>query len=98
MIRPDCLESLRAKGEPQTREEREARRAEWLGVKATAGAVRWLETEGLEGCPYEAKRPARCKGIEEPEWHIHRAGVRALIVAVKPGNAGGAKGCRKMET
>jgi hypothetical protein len=26
------------------------------------------------------------------------AGVRALIVAMKPGNAGGAKGCRKVET
>ena len=25
------------------------------------------------------------------------AGVRALIVALKPGNAGGAKGCRKVE-
>src|SRR6266699_3631003 len=30
---------------------------------------------------------------------MHRpAGVRAPIVAWKPGNAGGAKGCRKMET
>jgi hypothetical protein len=28
----------------------------------------------------------------------HRAGVRALVVAMKPGNAGGAKGCRKVET
>ena len=27
-----------------------------------------------------------------------RAGVRAPIVALKPGNAGGAKGCRKVET
>jgi hypothetical protein len=36
--------------------------------------------------------------IEEPERHILRAGVRALIVAMKPGNAGGAKGCRKVET
>jgi hypothetical protein len=35
--------------------------------------------------------------IEEPERHILRAGVRAPIVAMKPGNAGGAKGCRKME-
>ena len=26
------------------------------------------------------------------------AGVTALIVAMKPGNAGGAKGCRKVET
>ena len=27
-----------------------------------------------------------------------RPGVRAPIVARKPGNAGGAKGCRKVET
>ena len=27
-----------------------------------------------------------------------RPGVRAPIVATKPGNAGGAKGCRKVET
>jgi hypothetical protein len=26
-----------------------------------------------------------------------RPGVRASIVAMKPGNAGGAKGCRKMD-
>ena len=29
---------------------------------------------------------------------VGRAGVTALVVAMKPGNAGGAKGCRKMET
>jgi hypothetical protein len=34
---------------------------------------------------------------EEPERRLHRAGVRAPIVAMKPGNAGGAKGCREME-
>jgi hypothetical protein len=27
-----------------------------------------------------------------------RAGVRAPLVALKPGNAGGAKGCRKVDT
>ena len=32
-------------------------------------------------------------GCEEPE----RTGVRALIVAKKPGNAGGAKECRKVD-
>jgi len=29
---------------------------------------------------------------------VPRAGVRVLIVALKPGNAGGAKGDRKVET
>jgi hypothetical protein len=39
------------------------------------------------------------KGCEQViESHDHHAGVRALIVAMKPGNAGGAKGCRKVET
>jgi len=34
-----------------------------------------------------------------PFWmrRADRTGVRALIVAMKPGNAGGAKGCRKVE-
>jgi hypothetical protein len=34
-----------------------------------------------------------------PYWmrRADRTGVRALIVAMKPGNAGGAKGCRKVE-
>jgi hypothetical protein len=31
-------------------------------------------------------------------WRSPRAGVRAPIGATKPGNAGGAKGCRKVET
>ena len=97
-IRPDRPVSLRSKGETRTRDEREARGAEGLGDKATAGAVWWLETEGSEGQAHEVRRPARGKGIEEPERHILRAGVRAPIVATKPGNAGGAKGCRKVET
>ena len=90
--------SLRWNGEARTCDEREAHGAERLGAKATMGAVWWLETEGSEGHSREAERPARRKGIEELERHILRAGVRALIVAMKPGNAGGAKGCRKVET
>jgi hypothetical protein len=39
-----------------------------------------------------------CKSAQEAEGHVPLAGVTALIVAMKPGNAGGAKGCRKMET
>jgi hypothetical protein len=35
--------------------------------------------------------------LSKPQAHP-RVGVRALIVAMKPGNAGGAKGCRKVET
>src|SRR5215813_11210124 len=54
------------------------------------GTVRWLETEGFEGQVPEAERPA----APASKWG---AGVRALIVATKPGNAGGAKGGRKVE-
>ena len=43
----------------------------------------------------EARRPAWRKRAAEVD---HHAGVRAPIVAMKPGNAGGAKGCRKVET
>ena len=58
----------------------------------------------------EARRPARRKrekGVQGtalreeqngPRSRALRAGVRALVVAMKPGNAGGAKGCRKVET
>jgi hypothetical protein len=61
----------------------------WV-TKRSWEAVRWLETEGFEGQASEAERPASGK---------HKgAGVRALIVAMKPSNAGGAKGCRKVET
>jgi len=38
-----------------------------------------------------------CARLSKPHAQP-RAGVRALIVASKPGNAGGAKGCRKVET
>jgi hypothetical protein len=37
-------------------------------------------------------------GAERAEASRLRAGVTALIVAMKPGNAGGAKGCREVET
>ena len=58
-IRPYRLASLRSKGEAQTLPEGgEAHGAEGLGVKATMGADRWLETEGSEGGLRETRRPA----------------------------------------
>src|SRR5258708_36171723 len=62
-----------------------------------------LETERSEGSVHEAKRPGRwlgrrsCAGLNSsrPVRRTDRPGVRALIVAWKPGNSGGAKGCRK---
>src|SRR6266436_6043508 len=99
-IRPYRLASLRSKGEAQTLPAGgEAHGAEGLGAKATMGAGRWLETEGSEGGLREARRPAWvAKRAEEAAGPRPPAGVTALIVAMKPGNAGGAKGCRKMET
>src|SRR6266436_2399035 len=99
-IRPYRLASLRSKGEAQTLPAGgEAHGAEGLGAKATMGAGRWLETEGSEGGLREAMRPAWvAKRAEEAAGPRPPAGVTALIVAMKPGNAGGAKWCRKMET
>jgi len=57
-------------------------------VKATLGCMRRLETEWWEGGDPESGRPA---GLVRP------AGVRALVGAEKPGNAGGAKGRRKVD-
>ena len=62
-------------------------------MKAIVGSVGWLEAEWSEGQAHEAERPARTRRAL-----TRRAGVRAPIVASKPGNSGGAKGCRKVET
>jgi len=56
-------------------------------------AVRWLETEGFVGQERDAARP-----VWRQQARGQGTGVRALIVALKPGNAGGAKGGRKVET
>src|SRR5678815_5483479 len=52
----------------------------------------WLRTGCLEGRAEQAERPAR-----GPASLRRGAGVRALIVAQNPGNAGGAKEGRKVE-
>ncbi len=56
-----------------------------------------MEAEGSEGGLREARRRARRKRAEAAR---RRPTVQESepIVAKKPGNAGGAKGCRKMET
>jgi hypothetical protein len=92
-IRPCRLASLRAKGEARTCEKREAYGAEGLGEKATMGSG---EVVGVG----RHRRPATLsvETCVEHAGESRRIGVRALIVAMKPGNAGGAKGCRKVET
>jgi len=70
-------------------------------VKAVMGSVGWLEAEWSEGQAHEAERPARVQAefiVPDKDTKSRRAGVRAPIVASKPGNSGGAKGCRKVET
>jgi hypothetical protein len=60
-----------------------------------------LEAEWLDGQAHEAERPARVQAefiVPDKDTKNRRAGVRAPIVAMKPGNAGGAKGCREVET
>src|SRR3990167_8437083 len=42
-------------------------------------------------------RPGRYEAADAPSGHGPWTGVRASIVALKPGNAGGAKGRRKVE-
>jgi hypothetical protein len=68
-------------------------------VKAIVGSVGWLEAEWTEGQAHEAERPARPRRAFTIEMvrRTRRAGVRGAIVAMKPGNAGGAKGSRKMD-
>jgi len=104
--------SLRWKGEAQTRVERKALDADRSGGKAIvwSGVV---SGDGEPGrCGEPATRPGpvvkrrdsrgQSQGVCV-EGRINRkprprAGVRALMVAMKPGNAGGAKGGRKVET
>ena len=91
--------------------EQESHDAEGLGVKAVMGGSGVVGDGRLwRDRTREARRPAWRK--EEnghqgtalrkehsgPTGSRHRAGVRAPIVVTKPGNAGGAKGCRKVET
>jgi hypothetical protein len=79
-------------------------------VKAITGPTGWLEAEWLDGQTHEVERPARTRrrSTSEPaavntvasrsvDARNRRAGVRGAIVAMKPGNAGGAKGSRKMD-
>jgi hypothetical protein len=58
-----------------------------------------LEAEWSEGQAHEAERPARARRefMIDVVRRARRAGVRGAIVALKPGNAGGAKGPRKMD-
>ena len=57
-----------------------------------------METEGTECSQVkqgDLPVPERAYWHEPPKPAL--AGVRASVVALKPGNSGGAKGCRKVD-
>ena len=100
-IRPGRLASLLANGEAQTDANvSEACRAEGLCVKATAGAVRWVETGCTEGQTPKQRDPrgtSRCSSSAGVDAKSRLVEVRAFIVATNRGNARGAKGRREMD-
>ena len=65
-----------------------------------------MEAEWTEGPIHNQRdlcRLRRCSCAGFPRWEptgkkSRLTGVRASIVAMKPGSAGGAKGCRKVDT
>jgi hypothetical protein len=67
--------------------------------RASGDGNGWLETERSEGPKQEARRPGRVgKAWSRALFRAcRRPGVRAFLVASKPGNSGGAKGRREME-
>src|SRR5215471_12119263 len=71
--------------------------AGWLEAE-DSGGTEHVKREDLRGARGERIRTAHREEQNGPRSRAHRAGGRAPIVAVKPGNAGGAKGCRKVET
>lgn len=58
-----------------------------------------MEAEWMEGMAHKAERPAQTRRAFTTQVvrRTRRAGVRGAVVASKPGNAGGAKGSRKMD-
>jgi len=66
------------------------------GEPVTAQTLPKLETGGL-GCGWsENDRKGTWDKWRDRRWGLTRVGVRGAIVALKPVNAGGAKGSRKV--
>jgi hypothetical protein len=99
-LRPTGTGAGRPKGRPRAVSPGEKTRPRSRGSKG------WLETEWSEVPARETGRPARHPGRRSCAVMPHaaatrvrrtcRTGVRASIVARKPGNAGGAKGRREV--
>ena len=76
-IRPGRLASLLEAGEAQTdAEASEARRAEGLCVKATAGSIRWVETGCSEGQTFKQRDPRGQDGVHRPFVWMRRTASR----------------------
>ena len=88
-FRPDAVTSLLAKGEVQTVVNTEGQRADGQRAKATLG----LHVVVGDGMVVKAGHMNQ----GDLQTGVTAGGVRALIVARKPGNAGGAKGRRKVD-
>ena len=58
-----------------------------------------MEAGWSDGQAHDTERPAGTRRVFmiDSVRSARRAGVRGAIVAMKPGNAGGAKGSRKMD-
>jgi len=87
-IRPGVLASLLPTGEAQTGQRKPV---------ALRGSVSKQRRETHGGWRRNGWKAKHMKQRDLPGARQRRAGVRASIVATKPGNAGGAKGRRKMD-
>ena len=100
--------SLLGKGEVQWRQRPRERDGEEVldhaikhreqNPSANGGGQGWLEAEGWDGSTVKQGALHGLDGVHGQGPKSRRAGVRASIVAGKPGNAGGAKGRREVET
>lgn len=105
-IRPDCLASLPYNGEAQTDASRKSRTLRGSVTKRSRKQWGGWRLNGCDGQAHQSRRPVRISGRcsyaelrkEQAVSRASRTGVRASIVAMKPGNAGGAKGCRETDT
>jgi hypothetical protein len=98
-IRPGRVTSLLASGEVQTGFSRLPATLRGSVSKRSRDSHGGWRRNGLEGLVHEIERPAwaRRASMIEPVRRTRHAGVRGVVVARKPGNAGGAKDSRKMD-
>jgi len=100
-IRPCRAASLLGNGEARTGAIRKSVTLRGSVQKRSRGRLGGWRRNGLDGQTHDTGRPARVQAefiVPDKDTKSRRAGVRAPIVASKPGNSGGAKGCREVES